>query len=31
MTKVVNNGTVRACVGNFIDTYNMRNITPFKE
>ena len=31
MTEVRNNGTVCARKGNVIDTYNLRNITPFKE
>ena len=29
--EVWNNGTVRAPKGNVTDTYNLRNITPFKE
>ena len=31
VTEVQNNGTVRARKGNVTDTYNLRNITPFKE
>ena len=31
VTEVRNNGTVRARRGNVTDTYNLRNITPFKE
>ena len=31
MAEVRNNGTVRARKGKVTDTYNLRNITPFKE
>ena len=31
VTKVCNNETVRACRDNITDTYNLHNITPFKE
>ena len=31
MPKVQNNGTVRARKETITDTYNLRNITPFKE
>ena len=31
VTEVRNNGTVHARRGNVTDTYNLRNITPFKE
>ena len=31
VTEVRNNGTVHARKGNVTDTYNLRNITPFKE
>ena len=31
MTEIWNNGTVCACKGNVTDTYNLHNITPFKE
>ena len=31
ITAVRNNGTVRARKGNVTDTFNLRNITPFKE
>ena len=31
VTEVQNNGTVRARRGNVTDTYDLRNITPFKE
>ena len=31
VTEVRNNGTVRICKGYVTDTYNLRNITPFKE
>ena len=31
VTEVQNNGTARAREGNVTDTYNLRNITPFKE
>ena len=31
VTEVWNNGIVRAHKGNIIDTYNLRNITAFKE
>ena len=31
ITAVRNNGTVRACKGNITDTYNLRNITPYKK
>ena len=31
VTEVRNNGTVRARKGNVTDTYNLHNITPFKE
>ena len=31
ITAVRNNGTVRACKGNLTDTYNLRNITPYRK
>ena len=31
VTEVWNNETVLACRGNITDTYNLHNITPFKE
>ena len=31
LTEVQNNGTVHACKGNVTDTYNLHNITSFKE
>ena len=31
MTEVQNNRTARTCKGNVTDTYNLRNITSFKQ
>ena len=31
VTEVQNNGPVHVCEGNITDTYNLHNITPFKE